>query len=1037
MRFTRQSIRNPATVAVITALVLLLGAITLFKLPVQLFPDIENPQITIATFWRAAAPSEMESEIAKPVEEVMQGIPGMEDMFTWVNQGNAFVNLEFSLESDMNQVMLEVISRLNRLPPLPADSEPPQVWFGGWGGSNESLIWYFAQNHNGEDRLTPKQEQFLEDYVIPRIEAIDGVAGVNLQRYSSNGDQLHIVFDPFIAADLGIDLTNIAGRIGRTSDVSGGVMDVGKRQYTLRFKGGYDPQQLSSIILEWRNGQPIRLGDIAEVFVGPGRQTGFGYQNGKPAVGFQILKASGANVLTTLDEVKATIENLNQTVLADEGIRMDKSFDPSVFIMRAINMLSFNMIAGVILAVGILWWFLRQMRATLLIALAIPISIFATFLVLGLAGRSFNVISLAGLAFATGMVLDAAIVVLENIVRLREKKEPIREASDNGASQVWGALLASTATTVAIFIPVMFMKDVEGQLFSDLALTIAIGVSVSLVVAVTILPAAASKWLTKLPKESTHHETWEKLSKKIVTITGTGPRRLAWIAGLLTVPVLVTFLIMPSLNYLPPVKRDAVDGFFMFPSGINAETMEEEVGKKVVERLDPYLKGEKEPALLNYYLLTWPGSGGAGVGIRPKDMTRIKELEAIVNNEILAGFPDVVAFAQQGNLFGGFGGSDSIQIRLQSANLEAAREAAVQGMQLIQNRFEGGNVQPNPDPNVVTPELHIIPNDERINEVGWTRQQVALLVQALGNGVWLGEHFDGENRLDMLLRSTLWDSPEDLESIPLATPSGAVVPVSNLVTVERSVGPVAIQRVNGRRTYNLNFNPPEGMALEEALTILKTDIEPQLRAMLPADGSIAYGGSADALDRAVKSLGLNFILALGLLFLIMAALFKSMKDAFMVLISIPLATVGGVGAIQILNLVSFQPMDLLTMIGFIILLGLVVNNAILLVVQTRAGQDEGLTASEAVRNALRLRLRPIFMSTLTSLFGMLPLLLFPGVGSVIYRGMAAAIVGGMSVSTIFTLILLPSLLQLEGSDFRQLALKVMGRSKARTGQAAE
>ena len=381
MKLTKQSIKNPATVAVIAALVLLLGAITLFKLPVQLFPNIETPEITIATFWRAAAPSEMESEIAKPIEEVMAGIPGMEDMFTFTNQGNAFINMEFSLEADMDQVMLEVISRLNRLPAMPADSEPPQVMFGGFGGANESLIWYFAQNLQGEERLTVAQEQFLDDTIIPRIEAIEGVSGVNLQRYSSNGEQLHIVFDPYVAADLGIDLTSIAGRIGRTSDVSGGIMDVGKRQYTLRFKGGYNPEQLAGVILEWRNGQPIRLGDIATITVGPGRQTGFGYQNGRPAVGFQILKASGANVLTTLDQVKSTIDELNPTLLAENGIRMDKSFDPSVFIMRAINMLSINMGVGILLAIGILWWFLRQMRATLLIALAIPISIFATFLV--------------------------------------------------------------------------------------------------------------------------------------------------------------------------------------------------------------------------------------------------------------------------------------------------------------------------------------------------------------------------------------------------------------------------------------------------------------------------------------------------------------------------------------------------------------------------------------------------------------------------------------------------------------------------------
>ncbi len=1037
MKLTQNSLKNPSAVAVVAAIILLLGVFSLFKLPVQLFPNIEQPQIGIQTFWRSAAPSEMESEIVKPLEEVMQGIPGLEEMRTFSNQGSSWVNLEFSLEADMDKAMLEVISRLNRLPPMPADSTPPTVMFGGFGGANESLIWYFAQNLEGDEPLSPAKLQFLSDYVAPRLEAIEGVAGVNIQDYTSNGDQLQIIFDPYLAADLGIDITNIAGRVGRTADVSGGIMDVGKRQYTLRFKGGYNPEQLLGIILDTRNGQPIRLGDIATVKIGDGRQTGFGYQNGRPAVGFQILKASGANVLTTLAEVKATIEELNQTILPAQGLQMDKSFDPSVFIKRAINMLSGNLALGIMLAIGALWWFLRQMRATLLIALAIPVSILATFVVLGMAGRSFNVISLAGLAFATGMVLDAAIIVLENIVRLRENKVANNEACDKGATQVWGALLASTATTVAIFIPVIFMKGVEGQLFADLALTIAIAVSISLFVAVTILPAAASRWLPKLPASNLRRERWNKLANHIISLTGRGWKRFAWIGGLLTVPVIITFLILPPLNYLPPVKRDAVDGFFSFPSGINAATMDREVAKVIVERLDPYLKGEKEPALLNYYLLTWPGSNGAGVGIRPKDMTRIKELEDIVNNEILAGFPDVVAFAQQGNLFGGFGGSENIQVHIQSADMEAVKEAALQGLQIIRSTFPGANVQANPDPNIVAPVLQLTPKDDRINEIGWNRTQTAQVVQALGNGLWLGEHFDGENRLDIILKATTWDTPEALESIPLATPSGAVVPLSNLVDVTRTVGPTFIQRVEGRRTFTLNFNPPDGMPLEEALAIMKKDVEPQIRAILPSDGTITYGGSADALDRAVTSLGLNFIIALGLLFMIMAALFRSVKDSFLVLISIPLATVGGVAAIQILNLFTFQPLDLLTMIGFIILLGLVVNNAILLVMQTRAGQRKGLTATEGVREALKLRLRPIFMSTTTSLLGMLPLLLIPSVGSAIYRGMAAAIVGGMSVSTIFTLILLPSLLQMERQDFRYAFNKIFRRGAAYKGQPAE
>ena len=1032
MNLTERSLANPAAAAVVAAIVLLLGMVTLSQLPIQLFPDIDQPEIAVQMSWRAASPREVEAELIEPLEDVLQGTPGVEVMRAFANPGNAFINLTFGIETDMNVAMLEVISRLNRLPPMPADSDPPQVILGGFNGdAQKNLIWFFVQALPSAEKPIEEYRQFIEDNVAPRIEAIEGVAGVNLSSFSGGSEQLSIRFDPYRAADLGIDITNIASQVGRATDVSGGFVDVGRRQYTLRFEGRYSPEQLEDLILDWRGGSPITLGDIATITVDNGRPQGMTVQNGNPAIGFQVLKGTGANVLETLEKVKAEVELINEEVLAEVGLNMQKSFDPSVFIKRAIRLVTNNLFVGVMLAIGVLWWFLRQGRATALIALTIPVSLLATFIVLGLAGRTVNVISLAGLAFATGMVLDAAIVVLENIVRLREKGVPEHEASQQGATQVWGALIASTATTVAIFIPVIFIKDAEGQLFGDLALTIAIGVSISLIVAVTLLPAAAKILLKKLPPSDAHQRRWLTMADGIMRFTGTGRRRASWVLGLMGTSLIATWLLVPSLNYLPPVKRDAVDAFISFPAGSNMTTMREEVADVIVERLDPYMKGEKEPALLNYYLFTFPGGGGGSIGVRAKDQGQVKELERIVKEEILADLPDVRSFAQQGNLFGGFGSNGSIAIHLQSVDEEALKEAAIIGMQLLEQAFEGGNTNPNPDPMIAAPELRLIPNDRRITEVGWTRTQVATVARALGDGLWLGEHFDGERRMDIIFQAESWDDPEALASIPVSTPRGGVVPLGELVEIRRGVGPAFIQRVDGRRTLTLNFNPPEGMPLEDAVNIIRADVEPGLRAALPADGSIIYGGSADGLKRAVTTLGTNFVLALFLLFLIMAALFKSPKDALLVVISIPLATVGGIAAIRLLNLVTFQPLDLLTMIGFIILLGLVVNNAILLVVQTRRSEAEGASRTEAVREALRLRLRPIFMSTLTSIFGMLPMLVFPGEGSAIYRGMAAAIVGGMSVSTVFTLILLPSLLQL---DFGDLLRKLRGGRTALVSQ---
>ncbi|NVJ99819.1 MAG: efflux RND transporter permease subunit [Alphaproteobacteria bacterium] len=1019
MKLTEKSLKNPAAVIVIAAMALVLGAVMLTKLPVQLFPAIERPQLAVQIFWRGASPSEIESEIVEPIEEVMQGIPGMEEMRSFSNNSFGFVSLEFALEADMDRTLMEVISRINRLPPLPADADRPQILMNGGNPTGETLIYLFTQFREGSALPQDEYVSFIRDEVVPRLESVEGVSRISVEAGAGFGEQLTVEFDAVRAAELGVNINSIVRLVGRTVDSSGGFLEVGRRRYMLNFQGRYEPDELRAQILEWRDGRPVTLGDIATVEVGPPDAQQVVYQNGNPAVGMRVIRESGANVLATIDRLTERLDELNAGMLAERGIAIEKSFDPSVFIKRAINLLSTNLLIGILLAVGVLWWFLRQVRATLLIALTIPVCLLTTVIVLALFGRTVNVISLAGLAFATGMVLDAAIVVLENIVRLRERGEKPGVASLLGANQVWGALLASTTTTVAIFVPILFLKDVEGQLFADLALTIAIGVGLSLIVAVTVLPVAAESWLKKLPANEAAGARAKRWAGKLMTLTGHPLRRVGLIVGLMAGAVGLSYWLLPNLNYLPPVKRDAVDAFVSFPSGANVETIDREIVSVIVERLKPYMSGEKEPALRNYYFITFPGGQGGSLGIRAKDQERVKELEKLVNEEILAGFPDVFAFGQQGNLFGGFGGNGSVQLHLQSRDMDGMRDATMTAMQLVQEALPGARAQPNPDPNVVSPELKIIPNDRRLAEVGYSRQDVARIVRALGDGLWLGEHFDGERRVDMILKSQDWSEPEALESVPVATPRGGTVLLGDLVSIERGVGPTFVQRVDRKRTVTLNINQPEGMALEDMVAILKEKVEPELRPLMPADGTISYGGSADALERAVGSLTMNFVLALGLLFMILAALFRSAKDALFVVITIPLATVGGVLALWILNLISFAPLDLLTMIGFIILLGLVVNNAILLVAQTRSGEDEGLTRDEAVERALALRLRPIFMSTLTSIMGMLPLVLFPGAGSDIYRGMATTIVGGMAVSTIFTLVLLPCLLRFR--EFGMLA----------------
>jgi multidrug efflux pump subunit AcrB len=1008
MRQIENAVKNPAAVAVVVALILVFGALALTRLPLQLFPDIDRPQMSVQAFWRAASPVEVEAELMEPIETVLQGIPGLEDMDGNANAGGAFVNLTFAIGTDMQGALIEVLGRLNRLPPLPPDADPPFVEMQGQE-ANQTLSWFFVQKLPDTPGEIADFRRFVEDDIVPRIEAVPGVAGVQVN--GGPGEELAITLDPSRAAALGIGLPELVGMIGRANDVSGGQIEAGRRQYTLRFAGRYEPEELRELILAWRDGAPVRLGDIAEVAIKRPQRQFLAYQNGNPAIGLRIDRETGANVVATLDNVKKVIGELRTGALAERGLGIEQSFDPSLFIGRAINLLSGNLIAGILLAIGCMWWFLRNARATLLIATAIPISLAATFIVLALTGRTLNVISLAGLAFAVGMVMDAAVVVAENILRLRETGMTAMQAAVEGTRQVWGAILASTLTTIAVFLPVMFLGDVEGQLFADLALTISIAVAISMAVAVFVLPVAAGGWLRSRKLTAATEQGWPKLTARLMRASDTQPKRIAWILSLTVAPIALAWLLLPRIDYLPPVKRAAIDAYFQFPPGMSADVIDREIVSELNARMMPYMRGEKQPQLSNFYILVWPGGGT--IGARVVDQSRIGELEQIVRSEIVAGLPDTRAFAEEGNLFGGFGGSSrAIAMNVQHGDTEVLKLAAARGQELLETAFPGANVNAFPNADAVQPELRLHADDRRLAEAGWTRAQLGTVVRALGQGVWLGEHFDGDQRLDIILRGVTELPPERLGDVPLATPRAGVVPLGELARIETTISPNQLRRVDRRRTVTLTIDPPANLSLEEALATVENDVLPALRADLPADASIQLSGSADRLEGMVFSLGSNFVLALGVLFMLMTALFKSLRDASYVMLAMPVAMLGGVLGLRALGLVSFQTLDLLSMIGFIMLLGMVINNAILLVAQTRAGEAEGMDRDAAVEQALRQRLRPILIGALTGVLGALPMAVNPGPGAIIYRGLAAVTVGGVLVNLIFTAVLMPSLLRL-------------------------
>jgi multidrug efflux pump subunit AcrB len=621
------------------------------------------------------------------------------------------------------------------------------------------------------------------------------------------------------------------------------------------------------------------------------------------------------------------------------------------------------------------------------------------FMVLNFFGRTLNIISLAGLAFATGMVLDAAIVVLENIFRQREIGREGNDASERGTSQVWGALVASTATTVAIFMPVVFLRDEAGQLFSDLAVTISAAVVASLVVAVTVLPCAAANWVKGDAIQDLHHKWWRWITDHIMTLTGTRRRRWIWIGILTMVPLLLVLILKPAADYLPEGKQNFIFGFMIAPPGQGVETAKNEVMDVMDARLKPYIDGSDPSQLDSYFLGSSPGFG-TFFGGRAEDPDDVDDLINLFNSKILPGFPDSFGFAGRRALFGGSRGGRQITVDLQADSFESLLGAGQAGFSAILQALPGANVRPLPGLELAEPELRLIPDDRRIAEVGWNRSRMAVVIRALGDGAFMGEYFDGTRRYNVILRAEEWLTPEELSAMPVATASGEIQTIGELTRLVRTAGPSQIRRINRKRTLTLQVTP----------------VLPVIQEQLPVNGSIRLRGTAEALDEALTSMSGSFALAIVILYLLISALFRSFRDSLLVIMTIPMATVGGIISLRVMDLlltpVGGQQMDLLTMIGFVILLGLVVNNAILLVYRARDAEREGMVRRDAVESAVRLRLRPILMSTMTSIFGMLPLMLLPGSGTELYRGMASVIVGGMLVSALFTLILLPSLLRM-------------------------
>jgi HAE1 family hydrophobic/amphiphilic exporter-1 len=692
------------------------------------------------------------------------------------------------------------------------------------------------------------------------------------------------------------------------------------------------------------------------------------------------------------------------------------------------------------------WW----ARGALVVCLMIPISIIGTFMVMQLMGRTLNVISLAGLAFAIGMLVDNAVVVLENIYRRHDELgEPPFTAAIRGGQEVWGALVSSSLTTVAVFLPIVFVQQEAGQLFRDIALAIATSTLISLFVGMAIIPTAAARLIGNRkedrqiapPKKRWYDHAADRFVEMTVGVNAWIQhgvlRRLVTCGVILGLALFFTWALWPKVEYLPTGNRNFVFGTLVPPPGYNIDQLME-MGAQIEGDLKPYWDVDPdspEAAALDYPAIDDFFFAARGrrvfMGMRAHDQQRAGDLLPLIQ-KVGAKLPGTFVVAKQSSLFErGASAGRTIEVEIAGPDLETLVDLGGRILSEVKQKFpEGTQVRPVPSLDLSSPELHIEPKLVQSAEMGVTSTSLGYAANAFVDGAYAGDYFLEGDKIDLTIigQSRLSDSSQAIRSLPVATPLGQLVPLEALADVKLASGPEQINHRERVRAIMIEVSPPEELPLQDAMERLESEIVGPIESSeeFPSGYRIQLAGTADKLRDAWSALQFNLLLALLITYLLMAALFESWTYPLVLILSIPTGAVGGVIGLKLLNLFVFQSLDVLTMLGFVILIGTVVNNPILIVHQALTlMKEQAMPLREATLDSVRTRIRPIFMTTVTTVIGLAPLVIFPGAGSELYRGIGSVLLGGLAVSTIVTLVLVPVMFTL-AAELRGWSIRLAG-----------
>jgi len=1070
----RLATRRRVTIAMFTLAVLLFGLVSLSRLDVSLLPDLAYPTLTVRTEFAGAAPGEIENLITRPIEEIVGVVQGVRHVHSISRTGQSDVTLQFAWGSDMDRAAIDVRERIERLT-LPLQSDRPLLL--RFDPSTEPVMRFALSRDSSEaareadaaSRILPADEtdefatlriirRHAEERLKKAMESIEGVAAITV----SGGleDEIQVLLDQYRLAQLDLAPAEVAGRLrAENVNLSGGRLEEGTRQFLVRTINEFQTvDEISGLIVTTRNGEPIRLRDIAEVSEGWRERDAITRVDGQEMVELALYREGDANVVSVARAVEQRLERIRAELPAD--LALTRVYDQSVFIRSAINEVVQAALIGGLLAIGVLYLFLRSARATIVIGLAIPISVVATFAAMYGADVTLNIMSLGGIALAVGLLVDNAIVVLENIAAKREQGQGLIEAAREGAGEVSGAVVAATLTTIAVFLPLAFVDGIAGQLFRDQALTVTFALLVSLAVALTLIPMLASLgeaprnrvggqlppevndavrpggWMARL--RARLHGALAGLSVLIVRLVA----GLLWgagkLTGLLLKPVVAVFnrgydalaraypavlqasmrrrgrtvllalgLFALAMALLPRLGMELVpaleQGEFRVEISLGPGTPLEQTDELVaglaqvargwpqVERTDalvgagdrmdanPEEAGEHR-ATLNVVLQ--PGADGAAVQGALRDY-----LDQRADVDYTIGQPELFTLATP------------LEVEVAGYELEQLTGVAARIARSMNESPRFVDVRSSAEQGY--PEIRIRFDHARAARLGLRADQIADTVVRQVRGDVPTRFSFREREIDVRVRALDEQraSPESIGRLVVNPNAERPVTLAAVADIDIAIGPGEIRRVGQQRVVVVSAEAgfgDLGSAAAEARAII--DAIP-----MPRGVSARVAGQSDEMQRAFGSLVLALALAVFLVYLVMASQFESLLHPFVILLTIPLALTGAVFALWLTG----TTLSVVVFIGVIMLAGIVVNNAIVLVTRINQLREAGMVRESAIVEAGQARLRPIVMTTLTTVLGLLPLALGLGEGSEMRAPMAVAVIGGLLLSTALTLVVIP------------------------------